>query len=378
MTEKEREIRQQMAGLTEEIRTLMADGKLDDAESKTGELKNLKRQLDIEMALGEVPPTVPPAARTGTISDEERRNLLVSGLGKEIRRKLPTDEEAEVLKEARAGMSVGVDADGGLIVPQDVQTAINELKRELNPLDALVTITPTVRMTGSRVMEKLSDMTSLENVDEMHVINEMEGPKFEKIAYAIKKYAGILPISKELLADTDQNLISYVYRWFAKKDVVTRNGLIIAILKTFAKKPVTNTDSIKDILNVDLDPAISLTADIVTNQDGFNFIDKLKDQEGRYLLQPNPLNPTQKMLFAHPVHVVSNKHLPTETKKAPIIVGAMKEAVVLFDRQLITLEGTGIGGDSFKRDSYDIKAITRLDVKAFDKAAAVYGELTIA
>ena len=63
---------------------------------------------------------------------------------------------------------------------------------------------------------------------------------------------------------------------------------------------------------------------------------------------------------------------------APIIVGSLADAIVLFDRQLITLEGTGIGGNSFIRDSYDIKAITRLDVKAFDSAAAVYGELTLA
>lgn len=166
-----------------------------------------------------------------------------------------------------------------------------------------------------------------------------------------------------------------------KKDVVTRNSLIIAIMKTLAKKPVANVDSLKDILNVDLDPAISLTSGIVTNQDGFNFLDKLKDSEGRYLLQPNPLNPTQKLLFAHPVTVVSNKYLPSATspkKVAPIIVGSLADAIVLFDRQLITLEGTGIGGNSFIRDSYDIKAITRLDVKAFDSAAAVYGELTLA
>lgn len=78
---------------------------------------------------------------------------MFSGLVKEIKRQMPTDAEAEVLKEARAGMKAGVDADGGLIVPQDISTKINELKRALNPLDQLVTITPTTTMTGSRVME---------------------------------------------------------------------------------------------------------------------------------------------------------------------------------------------------------------------------------
>ena len=48
MTEKERELRQRMAKVTEEIRALMADKKLDEAESKTAELRELKRQLEID------------------------------------------------------------------------------------------------------------------------------------------------------------------------------------------------------------------------------------------------------------------------------------------------------------------------------------------
>ena len=56
----------------------------------------------------------------------------------------------------------------------------------------------------------------------------------------------------------------------------------------------------------------------------------------------------------------------------------MADAVVLFDRQATTLEGTSVGGDSFLRDSYDIKAILRMDVQKFDPQAAVFGELTLA
>ena len=80
MTEKERELRQRMAKVTEEIRALMADKKLDEAESKTAELRELKRQLEIEQTLADVPATVPPAARAAEITDEEKRDLMFSGL----------------------------------------------------------------------------------------------------------------------------------------------------------------------------------------------------------------------------------------------------------------------------------------------------------
>ena len=61
MNEKERELRQKMAAKTEEIRGLMNEGKLDDAEQATEELRRLKRELQIETTLGENSvDTVPP------------------------------------------------------------------------------------------------------------------------------------------------------------------------------------------------------------------------------------------------------------------------------------------------------------------------------
>lgn len=389
MTEKEREIRQRMAKIVEEINRMrgengeVEDKNLDAAESKSAEYKELKRRLDIEMTVSEAPAAVPPQARglAQTPDAKADKGLVQRAFLQGLRGRQATEEEIGAYKRAVAGMVEGTAADGGMIVPEDVQTKINELKRALNPLDALINVVPVQRLTGSRVLEKFATMTAFANVDEMAQIGETDHPQFEQITYTIKKYAGILPMSKELLADTDQNLLAYVEDWLAKKDVVTRNSLIIPILQSLAAKPITGLDGIKDILNKDLDPAISILATVVTNQDGFAYLDKLKDTEGRYLLQQNPINPTQKMLFSHPVTVVSNTYLPSDTTsgtKAPLIIGSLKDAVVLFDRQAMTVEGTAIGGNSFLRDSYDLKCISRLDVKEFDGDAAVYGQLTVA
>ena len=281
-----------------------------------------------------------------------------------------------------ANMNEGAGEAGGFIVPTDEQTKINELKRALNPLSALVRVENVNTMSGTRVLEKASDMTPFASVAELAAIGEIDGPKFTQVKYAIKKFAGILPISEELLADSDQNLLAYVNGWLAKKSVATENAQILAVLKTLTKAPLTNLDGIKEILNVTLDPTISLMSSVLTNQDGFNFLDKQKDTDGRYLLQPNPLDSTQKLLFGKPVTVVSNKVLPTDTsvastKKAPVIIGSFTDAVVLFDRQATTLTGTSVGGDAWKRDSYDVKAVTRIDVQKFDDKAVVFGELTI-
>ncbi|MBC2855613.1 phage major capsid protein [Cetobacterium sp. 2A] len=48
---------------------------------------------------------------------------------------------------------------------------------------------------------------------------------------------------------------------------------------------------VKDIMDVTLDPSISALAKVITNQDGFNYLNKLKDSQGNYLLEKDPKNP---------------------------------------------------------------------------------------
>lgn len=387
MTEKERELRQLMAEKQTHIQNLLADNRIDEAESATEELKAIRREFDIVQTMNDVVPAAAPFG--GMPQQEEPKDVDTTHVFAQLLRNRHdslSDTELSFAKSMSvrnaANMNEGAGEAGGFIVPTDEQTKINELKRALNPLSALVRVENVNTMSGTRVLEKASDMTPFASVAELAAIGEIDGPKFTQVKYAIKKFAGILPISEELLADSDQNLLAYVNGWLAKKSVATENAQILAVLKTLTKSPLTNLDGIKDILNATLDPTISLMSSVLTNQDGFNFLDKQKDTDGRYLLQPNPLDSTQKLLFGKPVTVVSNKVLPTDTsvastKKAPVIIGSFTDAVVLFDRQATTLTGTSVGGDAWKRDSYDVKAVTRIDVQKFDDKAVVFGELSI-
>jgi HK97 family phage major capsid protein len=135
------------------------------------------------------------------------------------------------------------------------------------------------------------------------------------------------------------------------------------------------------VLNVTLDPSIAAMSIVVMNQDSFNKFDKMKDSQGNYLLEKDPQNPTRKLLAGKPIYVFSNKTLKTRddagTKKAPVIIGSLKEAVTLFDRQAMSLLSTNIGGSAFTKNRTDIRAITREDVKMVDTASVVYGELIL-
>lgn len=167
------------------------------------------------------------------------------------------------------------------------------------------------------------------------------------------------------------------------KSVATVNSLVVALLNTWTATAVTDIDDLKDILNVTLDPAISIGATVFMNQDGFNKFDKMKDTDGNYLLEVDPQNATRKLLSGHPVVVVPNKVLATRVGAgdddgeffAPIFIGNMTEAITLFDRQAISLLSTNIGGSAFTKNRTEIRALMRHDAKKVDVAALAFAEI---
>ncbi|ENK1244729.1 phage major capsid protein [Clostridium botulinum] len=313
---------------------------------------------------------------------KNKQELYKEGFYNVLRGKSVTEEQATLLKEFNNALSSNTGEDGGYTIPIDQQTAIKELKREFKPLETLVNIEPVTTPKGNRNIEKDAEYTPFAEFEEGEDVPTTDSPQFVNISYVIKDRGGILPVPNNLLADNTANLASYLNKWLAKKQVATRNKLIVDLLATKAKTAVASADDLKTITNVTLDPAISAMSVVVTNQTGFNWLDTLKDSEGNYLLQKDPTMPTKKLLFGiHPVEVYSNKTLKNDTTsgtKAPIIIGALKEAVTLFDREAISLLSTNIGGDAFKKNRTDIRAITREDVKLVDSDTFVYGQVTIA
>jgi HK97 family phage major capsid protein len=347
----------------------------DEIKAATDEIQVIKAKIEALDALGEEPNGGEPLNKGPQNGDLKYKDVFYKAVaGKKL-----SQEEASLL-ESKAALSSTSDEDGGYLIPEDEVSAINELKREHRSLESLVTVEPVSTLSGSRVLEKDAEFTPFAVFAEGADVPASDSPQFKTITYTIKDRGGILPVPNNLLADNAANLRTYLQRWLAKKQVATRNNLIVTLLNTLTKTPVSGFDDLKSIFNVTLDPAISLQSVVVTNQDGFNWLDSLKDEDGKYVLQPDPVNKTVRRLFGiHPVEVYSNKTLPTRVNTgnefAPIICGSLKEGVVLFDRQAMSLLTTNIGGDAFKKNRTDMRAITREDVATFDVDAIVFGEV---
>lgn len=275
-------------------------------------------------------------------------------------------------------------ADGGYTVPQDIQTKINELRATKDALQNLITVEPVTTPTGSRVFKARAQQTGFAAVLENGAITSKATPQFTNLPYSVVKYAGFLTVTNELLKDSDQAIKSTIGKWIGDESRVTRNKLILVELGLKARTAIADADGIKGILNITLDPAFRYTASIVTNQDGYNYLDLLKDLNGNYLLQPSVVAPTGKQLFGVPVVMVSNADLPTVadavtpfTKRAPMIIGDLKEAVVMFDRETLSIMTSDVAEGAFLTDVTLFRAIEREQVLTRDTEAFIYGEVVI-
>ena len=303
------------------------------------------------------------------------------------RKKGVGNENIRILYDALTeGGGTPVGSDGGFLVPEDVQNQIIEQVRTLNPLSQYFGEEHVTAPTGWRVTDT-APTKGLLPVNEMGQIQTgTEQPKFAKVPYSCDKYALYLPVSNELATDNVANLFAYLSRWFAKKLVITENSLLVALLQDLTAVDISADPlkGIKKALNVDLDPAISALATVITNQSGFNVLDNLLDDHKRPLLQPDPTNATANRIKGRNVGMVSDATLPnvtsgegqSATTAADIFIGDGRQFATLFRCGNFELASTDIGGDAWRTDSTELRGIARLDVTKFDEDAMVRRSVT--
>lgn len=106
-------------------------------------------------------------------------------------------------KAAGDMMSEGVDADGGYTVPADIVTKIISLRQAKESLLDLVTVTPVKTRSGRRTIKKRGQHQGFATVAEAAKFGRTATPRFTTLSYEIEKRGGYLPVTNELLADSD-------------------------------------------------------------------------------------------------------------------------------------------------------------------------------
>lgn len=396
------------------VKSLVDEGKLDEASQAKSELVELQKKFDL---LKDIEENIPKDLKPGNKHVDS-----VHEFANAARRRFVNDATP---------MSEGTPANGGYTVPEDIQTMINQYKKANFSMRQLVSVEPVKTNKGARTYQTKAQAPGFQKVLENGAIQEVAGPRFERVTYAIEDYAGYLPVTNDLLADSDANITNTIVAWIGQNSLVTDNNEVIEILKGKTPTALTGLATVKKTINVTLGQAYRAGVIIVTNDDGLNYLDTLEDVNKRPLLNPNPTEPQKiqlrvgatvvpvevvpnQILASDPVYtlttdeaVVSGKTYYTRTgsgtaespyvytvvaepatasiatyyevtdHQMPFIIGDLKEAVKIFDREQTTILSSNVasvtGYNAFEQRGTLFRAEVRADYKPIDTDAWVNG-----
>ena len=296
------------------------------------------------------------------------------------------DESLRVLYDAlteAGGTPEG--SQGGFLVPEDIDHTIRETRRSLVALADLFDVQAVATNSGARTKDvaPTTGFTALTGEAVANAVPEDDQPVFAQVPYSLTTYGLNIPVSNELAADEVAGLFSYLGRFFAKKQVLTENSLLLGLLNQLTETGFTPSatktavNELKRILNVVLDPDISLNAAIITNQSGFDYLDQLEDKDGRPLMQPDPTTGTPMLFKNKRVVMVSDAQLASPANGLPFYLGDYTQYGTLFVRQPLEIASTDVGGNAWRSYSTEVRGILRLDARTFDAAAAARLKVTI-
>lgn len=363
-----------------EIRSLLESGKEVDVKALTEEVRELnEKQTEIETRnalLGNLPKPAPVAADPEPIQNRQILSTVpaISEQRSDFKKFLETRADVP-------GGSLKTDS-GFVIIPEEIVNEIYKIKADEYNLDQYVTVKSVKNGSGKYPVVRQGAVAALPTVAELAINPELAVTPFFELRYDIVTHRGYFLVSKEAIEDAGVDIMKELSEWIARLIAATRNAAILKALSVgtpgiegqtlvIEKVNAVGVDGIKDAVNLKILPNSNNVA--LMNQSAFNELDKLKDGNGRYLLQDDIKASSGKSLLGARIDVVSNETLPSAAGKHPIIIGNIKDAIVLFDRSRYEARWT-----DYMHFGEGLMVALRQDVRILDEKAAVYLEFTAA
>lgn len=388
MNKKMRELLNKIAQKRMMAKGFMEDGENKDLEKAAAlmdEADELQKEYDLEARMyeAEKEDNTPSEEEVAEKKQKEKEETATAKFAKGVR--------AIITKDFTAGNSEGIAANGGYTVPEEIETKVQRLRETQESLIDLVSVKKVKTSKGRETYKTRGQYTGFSSIGEGGKLPKKSGLKFSSLEYAISKYGGYMPVTDELLEDSDEDIEAMLVEWLANESRVTRNNLVLTTIKAKTAVNLTNLDGIKKALNVTL-AKFKSSAVIVTNNDGMQYLDTLKDKNDRPLLNPDPTAPTQLRLRCGTTTVAvkefDNETIPTEAGKVPFYIGDFKEGIKFFDRKQLSLLASNVATvkgetaddslNAFEEDLMLIRGIEREDIKTRDAEAFVNGYIEIA
>lgn len=274
--------------------------------------------------------------------NEELRTIEGKELSMKKNRNKQTNEIAETREllneyirskgQKREGLKT---VDGGALIPKEVLEPQKAKARSVD-LRKLVRVVPVTTGSGEYAVISKSK-NKMKKTSELEKNPELAKTPINKVNWTVDTYRGELSVSKEMIDDANYNIMALVEEDAVNQEVNTTNFEIAAILKSATAVNASGFDGLKDVINKKIPSVYDVS--IVATDSMFSALDKVKDKEGRYMLQPDPTSPTGYKFKNKIIYTVPDDLLGAENDMKAFI-GDVYEFVALFDREQTTVKWT--------------------------------------
>lgn len=376
------EKKEQRDKLREEALGLLESDNVEEAQEKRDEIKKLDNEIaELEKELEE------KESEEENQNENEEVNVVEERTINRI--EVPENrisEESRAFQnylETRdiAGGSLTTES-GFVVIPEEIVTDILKLKEVEFNLDQYVTVKNVSNGSGKYPVVRQSQVAALPEVAELAENPELAVKPFFELKYDIKTHRGYFLISREAIEDAKVDVLGELKQWMARTIAATRNAAIINVLKNggpgedgentqIPSATVSSVDDIKDAVNINLLPNYEHNVAIVS-QSAFATIDKLKDNQGNYLVQPDIKEASARRLLGARVVVLPDEMLGDNGANT-IVIGNLKDAITLFERSQYQASWT-----SYMQFGEALMVAVRQDARLLDHKAAMVLTLELA
>ena len=234
--------------------------------------------------------------------------------------------------QKREGLKI---VDGGALIPKETLQPQKTKDRNVD-LSKLVRVVKVKTGSGEYAVISKSK-NKMTKTKELEKNPELAKSEIKTVKWSVDTYRGELSVSKEMIDDADYNIMELVEEDAVNQEVNTKNFEIANIMKSATAVNASGFDGLKDVINKKIPSVYDVS--IVATDSMFNALDKVKDKEGRYMLQPDPTSPTGYTFKKKIIYTVPDDLLGAENDMKAFI-GDIYEFIALFDREQTTVKWT--------------------------------------
>ena len=371
---KKAELLQKIVAARKNVMALLHDGKMDEAKTASDELDKMVKDY-------EGMPDDEPAGRS-VVNMNKDKGAIKRAVNSFLHKgwKGLDDAERQLLKPINATDTpgqVGTIAErGGVFVPVETADFAEMMETGVYRLRTRVSEYFARSLSGKIPLVDNPTAGLVQLFDELPEGGIPKGQvTFGAVNWQAKDYGLIVPVSNDLMADAEADVMGIIGEQFFRAQVITENNMILAAIDGNGEaEAVDGWKGIAEALNGTA-PIGSPDKVVVTNTDGYNYLDTLTDEMGRPILTQALVDNPRRIFRGYEVIQLPNEILATSGTAIPFYVGSLRDAVVFVERKGLEISYNPWSDSAYGKNAVDVRVTCRMDCKT--KFATAVKKLTV-